>query len=55
MLGRVKYLRIDPGLREEYRRKYNQPQYGTLVVFLLGLAAFAIPAIRTGMRHLRET
>lgn len=55
LLNRAKYLRIDPGLRAEYRRKYNQPQYGKLLLFLVGLAAFAIPAVRVGIRHLRDT
>ena len=41
----IKYQRIDPVLREQKRRAWNQPVLWPLVLAAILLAAFALPAV----------
>ena len=50
----VKYRRIDPAARTEYRKKYNQPKVWPVVVFLACLIVASVPAVRVAARHFRE-
>jgi oligopeptide transport system substrate-binding protein len=50
---RIKYIRLDLEARRAYREKYNQPQWGKVALFVLGVMAFATPAMVAGIRRLR--
>ncbi len=51
----VKYQRLDPQLREQRRREWNQPLWWPLVVGLLVLIALMLPAIAMWRRRERGT
>ncbi len=50
----IKFRRIDPVARTEYRKKYNQPRVWPVVIFLVCLVVASIPAVRVAARHFRE-
>ncbi|RMD71018.1 MAG: peptide ABC transporter substrate-binding protein, partial [Gammaproteobacteria bacterium] len=49
----VKYLRIDPRLRQEKRRAWNEPVLWPLGLFLLALMGLLAPAYLTYLRRER--
>lgn len=51
----IKYIRIDPVARTEYRKKYNQPNVWPVAIFLVCLVAASVPAVWVAARHFRET
>jgi hypothetical protein len=51
----VKYQRIDPQLREQQRRAWNQPVWWPFVLGLLALMALTLPAFVTWRRRERGT
>ena len=53
--AKIKYLRLDPVMRKAYRDKYNEPQWGKLVVFVVAVIVFATPAVLIGITRLRGT
>ena len=53
--NRLKYTRIDPRQRSEYRQQWNQPVWWPLVVLFLLLALILLPAIRGHLRRSRAT
>jgi len=50
----IKYRRIDPTARTEYRKKYNQPRVWPVMIFLACLIVATVPAIRVAARKFRE-
>jgi ABC-type oligopeptide transport system substrate-binding subunit len=51
----LKYLHIDPALREKMRREWNQPVVWPLLLIVLLLAASMVPAILVFRRRERQT
>jgi hypothetical protein len=51
----VKYQRLDPQLREQKRREWNQPLWWPFVAGLLALIALMLPAIAMWRRRERGT
>ena len=52
--NRAKYKRIDTVARTTFRREQNRPRIWPVVIFLLALTVFSLPALKAGIRHLRE-
>jgi len=50
----IKYRRIKPAMRAEYRRKHNQPQIWPPALFALAVVLAAVPAVRAATKQLRE-
>ena len=53
--ARLKYLRIDPALREQKRREWNQPLWWPLVLAALIMVGIALPAVVAWRRRERGT
>ncbi|WP_347987157.1 ABC transporter substrate-binding protein [Methylomonas sp. AM2-LC] len=53
--NRLKYIRIDPALREAERHQWNQPLFWPLLLIAAAMAVVIYPAIRAYRRRLQET
>jgi hypothetical protein len=51
----LKYQRIDPGMRSQRRREWNQPVLWPAFALLAAVGLSLVPAVRTYRRRERQT